>query len=274
MKSQPRRSLRRPTVPSLAETQSRMRGAVVDGEIAAIAPLLVGGRDPARRLAIHARHYQASLVAAIRTKFPAAAWLLGTAVLREAAQEFVRQHPPAGPCIAEYGEQFPRFLSRHVGAARVPYLYSFAELEWHLGQVAIAIHRPVATPDAFSALEIDTLMDTGLALQGGLHYLHAAWPVDELMKLYLTDTAPSEYRLASEDIWLEVHGARGEFHFRRLDAAEFVFGKAILEGKSIGNAAEQALEVDAGCDIGRAFTTLIDSGYVIEAAPPERRGEE
>jgi Putative DNA-binding domain len=261
-------------VSSLAKTQLRMRGAVVDGEIAAIAPLLVGGRDPARRLAIHGRHYRASLVAAVQSKFRATAWLLGTPVLFEAAQEFVQQHPPGSPCIAEYGEQFPHFLSQHAGAARVPYLYSFAQLEWHLGQVAIAIDRPAATRDALSALEINTLMDTCLALQGGLRYLHSPWPVDELMKLYLSDTAPSEYCLVSEDIWLEVQGARGDFHFSRLDAAKFVFRKAILQGKSIGNAVEQALEVDARFDIGRAFTTLIDSGRVIGAALPERKGEE
>jgi Putative DNA-binding domain len=261
-------------MPSLAEAQLRIRRALVDGDTASIAPLLIGGRNPERRLAIHQRHYRSSLLAAIRTKFPATAWLIGTPVLDEAAQEFVRQNPPIAHCIAEYGEQFPRFLSQYVGAARVPYLYSFAELEWHLGQVAIATDRPAAARDAFSALEIDTLMDRHLALQGGLRYLHASWPVDELMKLYLTDTAPSGYGLVSENIWLEVQGARGDFYFGRLDAAEFAFRKALLLGESIGNAAEQALGVDTGFDIGRAFTTLIDSGRVIGAAAPERGGEE
>jgi hypothetical protein len=260
-------------VPSLAETRLRLRGAVVDGKIAAIAPLLVGGRDAALRLAIHARHYQASLTAAIRTKFPATAWLIGTPVLDTAAQEFVQKHPPAGPCIAEYGEQFPAFLSRHVGTARVPYLYSFAQLEWHLGQAAIAISQPAATRDAFSTLAIDTLMDASLALQGGLRYLHASWPVDELMKLYLSDTAPGKFHLAPEDVWLEVRGARGEFQFDRLEAAEFAFRKAILQGHAIGAAAERALEVKASFDVGRAFTALIDSGRVVGSAPPALEGE-
>jgi hypothetical protein len=259
-------------VPSLAETQLRLRGAVVDGKIAAIAPLLVGGRDAALRLAIHARHYRASLTAAIRTKFPATAWLIGTRVLDAAAQEFVWKHPPAGPCIAEYGEQFPVFLSRHVGAARVPYLHSFAELDWHLGQVAIAIEQPAAARDALATFDTDTLMDTSPALQGGLRYLHASWPVDKLMELYLTDTAPSEYRLAPEEVWLEVRGARGEFHFARLEAAEFVFHKAILQGHSIAAAAERALEVNVSFDVGRAFTTLFDSGYVTGMAPARRGG--
>src|SRR5215471_4471937 len=183
-------------MPSLAETQSRLRRAVVDGDAAGIAPQLVGGRDPGRRLAIHQRHYRSSLVAAIRTRFPATGWLLGTPFLNEAARQFVRQHPPAAPCIAEYGEEFPRFLSTCSSAARVPYLYSFAILEWHLGQVAISVDRPALILEMFSRFEINTLMDTSLMLQAGLRYLHASWPVDGLMKLYLTDTAPSEYPLA------------------------------------------------------------------------------
>src|SRR6516225_6928728 len=80
-------------MPSLTETQLWIRRAVVDGDTAGIPPQLIGGRDPRRRLAIHQRHYRSSLVAAIRTKFPATAWLLGMPFLDEAAQEFVRRHP-------------------------------------------------------------------------------------------------------------------------------------------------------------------------------------
>ena len=250
-------------MPSLAETQLRIRRAVVDGDTAGIAPLLIGGRDPGQRLAIHQRHYRSSLVAAIRTKFPATAWLLGMPFLDEAAKQFVRQQPPAAPCIAEYGEEFPRFLSTYLDAPRVPFLCSFAELEWHLGQVAIAVDRPALALDAFSALEINTLMDASLMLQAGFRYLHASWPVDDLMKLYLTDTAHSEYRLAPTDVWLEVRGSRGEFHINRLNAAEFVFRKAVLDRQSIGNAAQRALDTNAEFDAGQAFTTLVNGGYVI-----------
>ena len=250
-------------MPSLAETQLRIRRAVVDGNTTGIAFLLIGGRDPGQRLAIHQRHYRSSLVAAIRTKFPATAWLLGMPFLDEAAKQFVRQQPPAAPCIAEYGEEFPCFLSTYLGGARAPYLCSFAELEWHLGQVAIAVDRPALALDAFSALEINTLMDASLMLQAGFRYLHASWPVDDLMKLYLTDTAHSEYRLAPTDVWLEVRGSRGEFHINRLNAAEFVFRKAVLDRQSIGNAAQRALDTNAEFDAGQAFTTLVNGGYVI-----------
>ena len=110
-------------------------------------------------------------------------------------------------------------------------------------------------------------------LQAGLRYLHASWPVDDLMKLYLTDTAHSEYRLAPADVWLEVRGSRGEFHLDRLDAAEFIFRQAVLERQSIGAAAERALDAGAGFDVGRAFTTLGRGGYVIGTTSPDRGGQ-
>ncbi len=260
-------------MPSLAETQLLIRRAVVAGETASVAPLLVGGRDPERRLAIHQRHYESSLMAAIQTKFPATAWLVGTPFLDGAARQFVQQHAPAAPCIAEYGEEFPRFIGQRPGAACVPYLCSFAELEWHLGQVAISVDRPALDLGAFSTFEANTLMDTGLILQAGLRYLCASWPVDDLIQLYLTDTAPNEYRLAPAHVWLEVHGARGEFDINRLDAAEFVFREAILGGQAIGAAAACALDADAQFDIARAFATLIASGRVIGTIRPGRGGK-
>jgi Putative DNA-binding domain len=251
----------------------RLRRAVVGDDTAGVVPLLIGGHDPERRLAIHRRHYESSLVTATRTKFPATEWLVGSPLLDEAAKRFIRQHPPTAPCIAEYGKEFPRFLSSHLGAARVPYLHPFAELEWRLGQVAISVDQPAPELEDFSTIETDVLMDAGLSLQTGLRYLHASWPVDDLMRLYLSDGAPGEYRLAPADVWLEVRGARGEFQINRLDAAEFVFRKAILDGQSIGTAAEDALDAQAEFDVGRAFTLLVTGGYVVAMTPRDQRGE-
>src|SRR5262249_33492378 len=95
-----RRAGRTPEAPamlSLAETQLWIRRAVVDGDTAGIPPQLIGGRNPRRRLAIHQRHYRSSLVAAIRTKFPATAWLLGMPCLGEAAEVVAHQSQRASP---------------------------------------------------------------------------------------------------------------------------------------------------------------------------------
>src|SRR5205809_8121699 len=94
------------------------------------------------------------------------------------------------------------------------------KLEWYVGKLAIAVDDTPFSIEEFSAIDPDALPNILLTLQSGLNYLNASWPVDELMTLYLTETAPDRFEFAPAEVWIEVRGARGEFHFNRLDAAE------------------------------------------------------
>lgn len=245
-------------MPTLAEIQSSLRDAVVLGETAGIKTALIAEK----RLAIHQRNYAVSLVNALLSKFPATTWLVGTAFISEAATKFVLEQPPRAPCIAEYGDGFPRFLSECPAAEHMPYLGAFARLEWHVGQVSIAIDQPAVSIDEFSKIDTDRLPDTLLTLQDGVRYLHTTWPVDDLIKLYLTETAPEFFNLTETNIWIEMRGARGEFHINRLDAAEFMFRQSISKGRSIGDAAERALDTNTMFDPGQALAALVDAGLV------------
>jgi hypothetical protein len=247
----------------LAEIQSHFRNAVVDCDVRQIAPILVGGREPERRLTIHQRNYETSLIDALLMKFPATGWLLGTPFLTEAARRFVHEHPPQAPCIAEYGTAFPVFLSNHPGVEGLQYLRDFAELEWCLGQVAIAIDASPISREAFSNMSPEKLPNMRLTLQPGLRYLNASWPVDEIMKLYLTETAPNQLELTPGDVFIEVHGVRGEFQMARLDAGDFVFRKSASEGRPIGEAAGLALDADETFDPGQALAALLVGGLVV-----------
>jgi hypothetical protein len=144
----------------------------------------------------------------------------------------------------------------------VPYLRAFAELEWRLGQVAVAIGRPPVALEQFSQIDVNELTAALCTLQPGLHYLHASWPVDDVMQLYLTDTAPDRFALAPADVWIEVRGARGEFRINRLNAGEFIFRNAIQQGRAIGDAAECAFDANAGFDPGGALARLVGEGLV------------
>src|SRR5437764_325068 len=123
-------------------------------------------------LSIHRRHYEASLVTALMDKFPAVTWLAGAAFMEDAARAFVHRHPPRAPCIADYGADFPQFLRDEASAARLPYLASFAELEWCLGRSAIAVDEAPLALSAF-ADHAATTVDVRLVLQSGLHFVIA-----------------------------------------------------------------------------------------------------
>ena len=184
---------------SLAEIQRAMRDALVDGNTCA-AETAVGSRWSSR-LAIHRRNYEASLVTAVMGRFPATEWLIGSAPLYETARAFVHANPPSAPCIAEYAQTFPVFLSVTPSLAHLPFLRDFAELDWHLGRIAVAVDD--AAPE-------------------GVHRLSSSWPVDRLMARFLdpdgagTDDTP----IGPERVWLELRGARGSFTFTRLTAEE------------------------------------------------------
>jgi hypothetical protein len=183
---------------TLADIQRGIRDAVVNGNGEAVAPVLVGGIRPEHRLAIHRRHYEVSLTRALVERFPATVWLVGSELVTHAATSFIHEHPPSRPCIAEYGDGFPRYLGTHGAAASVPYVAQFAELEWHLGRMALATEE-----------------------SENVRHIHLDWTLDELIGFYLTDAAPDEYALRRENVWLEIRGLRGELQMNRLTGEEF-----------------------------------------------------
>jgi hypothetical protein len=233
----------------------------------------VGGRRAEHRLAIHHRHYEASLVSVLLDKFPAATWLVGSEFITAAARHFVATRPPCTPCIAEYAQDFPEFLAARPGADRAPYLREFGELEWHFGHVAIAVAERPLPMDDITAVAAEVLPNAALTLQSGVRYLRASWPVDELMKVYLAEMRPDHLEFEPAEVRLEIRGARGEVRINRLEPAEFIFRNSVMKGRVIGDAAELALDADARFDPGAALAVLLTSGLVTAIAQ-NAQGEE
>jgi hypothetical protein len=196
------------------------------------------------------------------------AWLVGVAALRDAAIAYARLHSPSQPCIAEYGRDFPRFLSLRVRAGELPYLASFGELEWAMSQASIAVDTRPLTWTEVASLEAERIVDCTLALQSGLYYVQAAWRIDELMQAYLGGATPERFVLIEAPTLVEVRGARGAFGLARLDAAAFAFRTALASGHTVGSAAEAALAIDPRCNPGAVLRELVETGLVTGFALP------
>jgi hypothetical protein len=247
---------------ALLELQQSFARAMTTGDGTKLAGYLIGGSHPDARLGIHLRHYAASLATALCDKFPASAWLLGGAAMREAAAAYVRLHPPMQPCIAEYGQDFPRFLRRHASAAQLPYVESFVQLEHALGQASIAIEESPLTWRGLTQLGAEGIVDSTLALQPGIRYVGAAWRIDELMQTYVAGEAPERFVLTDATTLIEVRGGRGSFRLTRLDEPTFAFRTALAKGRTIGEAADSALAVDPTFDAGTGLHALVDERLV------------
>jgi hypothetical protein len=134
----------------VADLQRRIRDAVVRGDSESVAPFLVGGGQPSKRFDIHRRHYEESLTTAVVGRFPATGWLVGSRRIEAAARAFVHAHPPTAPCIAEYGPAFPSFLATWPETERLTYVPEFADLDWHLGRLAVSVDVAAVEPDAMA----------------------------------------------------------------------------------------------------------------------------
>jgi hypothetical protein len=251
-------------VHGLVDLQRNFSRAMTSGDGAALSGHLLGGQDPSERVAIHLRHYATSLATVLFDKFPASAWLVGADAMREVGGEYARLHPPLQPCIAEYGRDFPQFLALRTPS--LPYVRSFAELEWAVAQASIAIDAPPLLWTELAACGAERLVESRLTLQSGVHYVRADWCIDELMQTYLSGVAPERFVLVNADTRIEVRGARGTFRLVRLDAATFAFRTTLAAGRTVAEAADSALILDASFDPGGALRALVDAELVTASA--------
>lgn len=255
----------------LADVQQRLRRALVEEVHGLPEGMLVGGVRPSRRFEIHRWHYEHSLTTAVTGRFPATGWLIGPMRLEAAARAYVRESPPSAPCIVEYGHSFPGFLEHWSATAHLAYVPAFAELDWHLGRLAVSVNGIPAGLDRLLAFSGDELGDLTVALQPGLHYLQSEWDVDTLIQCYLTDAAPPEWTLRQETVRLQIRGTRGSLQFARQSASDFAFRASLAGGATCETAMHAALTHDRCFDAGTALLALAREGLIVDVTRAEPR---
>jgi hypothetical protein len=251
----------------LADLQSDVATAVIEGTVPASSGLHTGGDNTTRRFAIHSRHYTTSLARSLVERFAATVWLTGSEFVTDAATGFCREHPPTRPCLAEYGDGFPAYLAACAGT-RLPYLEQFATLDWHLGRLAIAVDAaPIQT---LAGSDPARLADACVTLQPGTAYVALDWSLDEVVRFYLAGDAPNQYELRHEPVWLELRGCRGELWLNRLPKGDYVFRQAVADGATLGHAAEFAVRADADFEPGASMLAMLHECLVTGVTRAER----
>ena len=256
-------------MPSLAETQAQFRRAVV-ASAAAPPAVLCAPADVAGRLAIYRRNYREGLTRHLRGRFPTVEWLLGSSRVGDLAEVFLRSSPPAAPCLAEYGRDFVTFVASNQGTRTLPYLEDVALLDWHLGDVSVAVDAPALAITVLSRRHPDSLPDLRLTLQPGLRYLRSSWPVDDLVRIRLSEQAPEQLVFSPAPVALELRGARGQFRIDRLAPAVFRFRESVGRGETLGAAIQRGIEADPDFDVSSALAALFAEGLVAATPPNEQ----
>jgi hypothetical protein len=139
---------------------------------------------------------------------------------------------------------------------------SVGQVDWRLGEVAIAIERAAIEISQLATFTPEALLDLRFSLQPGLSYVDAEWPVDELVKLHVSGHAPDRFEFEPMDVNLEIRGARGAFRIGRLDRGTFIFRQSLAADALLAASVEAAGAGDPGFDPSSALQSLFADGLV------------
>jgi hypothetical protein len=216
------------------------------------------GSDPATRFAVYRNNVMASLIDALADTYPVTLELVGEAFFRAMAREFVMVEPPRSRVLAFYGESFPDFVEHFPPAASVPYLADVVRLEilrvhaYHAADCA-----PLSTESIAEVMtDANALPDLLLELHPSVELLRSQYAVVSLWAAHqgIVDLAsvdphmPERALVVRPDLEVEV---------LELDAGASEFVAHLLQGATLGSAAEQAGRAHPDFDLAGILSLLI-----------------
>lgn len=104
---------------------------------------------------IYHRTYVARLTEALRTTYPAVAWVLGDNFFNELCRKYIESQPSVAYNPADYGETFSGFIQETSTARGIPFLPDLAQFEWIYKEVLHA-----ATPEPLPVETIQQLLNS------------------------------------------------------------------------------------------------------------------
>jgi hypothetical protein len=263
-------------MPPLREVQAAFLAALLGGPTKPAAAQILGdGLAPEARLDIYRHHVFTTLTAALQAIYPVVCRLVHERFFRYAVDQYIRAHPPAGPCLFEYGSSFPAFLATFDPCRPLRSLPDVARLEWALNSATHAEQPAPLDPMVLSQLPEDDLPGLTLRLDPSLSLLSSPWPIDQIWEINQPNAdCNAVVDLASGGVYLEVRRIGDEAVFRTLDPAPYFFRCALSRGDCLADAASVAFETDGAFDLSQALRDLFAEQLPVDHGVAARSSEE
>ena len=252
-------------MPSLEKLQQEICDAICGGDDTRLADIIAGdGMDPGARLRIYRNHAVITLTDALKATYPVICRLVSDGFFAYAAHEFMREHMPEKPSLAEYGGAFPDFLAEFPPCRDLPYLADVARLEWTINEALHAENVAAIARSELSGISATDAPRLVLTLHPSLRFLDSRWPIERIWRANQADGDPDlAIDLDSGGVRLQVHRRGDRVAIKSLTECECAFLRALAGGKSLGDAADAALRIDLVFDLTVALGTLLEEGGAV-----------
>jgi hypothetical protein len=250
-------------MPTLLDLQSDFRRFLLGGSPEQLMQLVDGvGFEPEARLSIYRNNMLVTLTAALKVTFPVVCRLVDDRFFEYAANAFIQHHPPASPCLIEYGNDFPEFLAAFAPAASLEYLPDVARLEWAIGRVLHARFSGPPIPLACLAGAQGDPAQVCLSMTEACRYAASPHPVDRIWQFNQPGMDPAEMPSGGTAVHLEIRCLDG-LQLMALPQAVWTFRSKLADGTALGFAAAEALKIEPDFDLARALADLFDAGLIM-----------
>jgi len=249
---------------SLSDVQAEFAAALNDP--ATGMPGNLAGPDGApapRRFAVYRNNVIVGLIDSVASAFPAVKRIVGEEFFSAMARIYVVNEPPKSPVLMHYGTTFASFIARFEPAETLPYLADVALIEraWHEAyHAAEALPLGAAGLSGIAEADLPALV---LALHPSVRIVCSPYPAFSIWRMNTRDepVTPVDMAAGGEDTLIVRPEA--EVEVRVLPPGGAAFVGALAEGRSLSEAAGEAIAADAGFDLPGNLAGLIDSGAVV-----------
>jgi len=217
--------------------------AALDQPPAALAALFHHPEDklPAR-LKIYRNNIVGSLCDVMLASFPVIGKLTGEEFLTGMTRSFILQNPPQAGCLNTYGRGFPEFIEGFEPAKPLPYLADIARMEIALNDSYYAKDHTALSPDELATVPPEKLSDLNLRVNEHIHILRSDYPLQAIREFCLSENQDETLNIdQGGGHWL-IYRAQLNSHLEPITAAEYACLKALIDGASLGEAVQSALD--------------------------------
>jgi hypothetical protein len=230
------------------------------------AAVLAEGRTVDARLAIYRHHILATLTDVLTSTYPVVCRLVDERFFGYAADQYIRQHPPASPCLFEYGGTFADFLATFPPCRSLAYLPDVARLEWAMNVAEHAADMAPLDPQALTGLDRADVPGLTFTVDPSLTLLRSSWPIDDIWRANQAAVADTRIDLATGSVCLQVRRLDADIVCSRLGAGRWAFRHALMGGRTLLAAAAVALDVEPGLDLVGELGALLSERLLTAVA--------
>lgn len=211
--------------------------------------------------AVYRNTVMKGLIDALQANYPAVCRLVGEDWFRAAARCYAESHLPQDPRLLYYGEDFAEFLGGFGPAAGLGYLAKVARLDRLWSEVHGAADAAVLDPAALSGMTPEALAGTVLHLHPAVRW---TWfenePIYTIWKHNREETAIPQSGIDWHSQGALLTRPAGAVLSNELDAAACAFLDACKQGRTLGEAAVQALHADLSAKLDQLLAMLLRAG--------------